>query len=98
MVHHDYPLWSVCNGKSSWFNCSDISRLSSGSCFRLPFGIFQIFCAICNFEKLNFFPVHVTMFAAASQSEVNGVHEESVFSKVSGFEIQNKFFSYKMFT
>ena len=76
----------------------DISRLGSGSCFCLPSGIFQILCSICIFEKVNISPLHMTMFVAASQSKVNGVYKQSVLSKVSGFEIPTKFFSYKMFT
>ena len=39
----------------------------------------------------------MTMFGATSQSKVNGVKTQSVFSKVSGFEIPNKFFSCKIF-
>ena len=58
--------------------------------------MFQIFGSICIFEKVNISPLHMTMFVAASQSKVNGMCEsESVLSKVSGFEIPNKFFSNK---
>ena len=85
--------------KSLRFNFSDISRLRSGSCFCLPSGIFQIFCSICIFEKVNVSPLHMTIFVAASQSKVNRVYRQNVLSKVSvGFEIPNKLFSSKMFT
>ena len=80
---------SVYNRKNLRFNFFDISRAGSGSYFLLPSKIFQIFCPICIFEKVNVSPLHITMFNVASQSKVNGAYKQSVLSKVSGFEIRS---------
>ena len=84
--------WSVCNRKSLRFLTAQIFRGS------VPILVFVRLSEYSKYssEKLNVSPLRLTMFVAASQSKVNGVYKQRVLSKVLGFKIPKKFFSYIM--